>query len=300
MKKNIRSFIKKVFFVSAVFVFASCSSAPKRTMERTEIADDAYTHLETANRALAKGDLITARTDLSTAYSMALSVDNAELLTKICLSKISFELNANTDAEERIKAADENLLEAKNYSQRCTDIILYSSLCSLYESRLYLEKKQYDKAVEILNEIEINFKKNPEYQAYLFRTRGEIFLEQKNYESSQQEFNKAAEIHIKERYLSEIALDYYYLARAFSRGGNKALAKNALESALKYDRLDENTSGIGADYYALAVVLMSGNPDKEEKAAARQYALYSAKVFAAGGFEQLAVRSEEFAEKISD
>lgn len=289
MKKSI---LAAAALLSVIVTVTSCSSAPKRTMERTEVANSAYNRLEVAKTELAHGDYQTSRNDFDLAYKEALSVDNADLLTKVCLSRMSYVI-ATGDGD-----AKQLLDEAKSYAERSKDSARLTAMCTLYEARLLLsngDETSLTQAWVLCEKSEEGLKKDGLYLAYLYRTRGEILFAQKRFEESEKPFEDAASLHIKERYLSEIALDYYYLARAYSAQQKKEAAINALENALKYDRLDENTAGLGADYYALAVVLTSGNPSAQDLVKSREYAIYSAKVYAAGGFDELSVKSLELA-----
>lgn len=289
-----RVLVNAVLISVILLLTAACSSAPKRTMERTDISDSAYSRLEAANTALAHGDYQSAKQDFDTAYNEAISIDNADLLTKVCLSRISYVL---VTQDGNVKDLIE---EAKSYAARSSDIQRLNSLCVLYDARLLLlqeEDSSLSNAWNLCTECEEGLQKDSLYLAYLYRTRGEILLAQKKYAESEKHFSDAAELHIKERYLSEIALDWYFLARACAAQQKKTEAIEALEQALKYDRLDENTAGLGADYYALAVVLNSGNPSSQEKEKAKEYALFSAKIYAAGGFVELSEKSLLYAQQ---
>lgn len=291
--------MKKTVIAAAVILgislaLVSCSSAPKRTMERSEVANSAYNRLEAAKTELAHSDYLTAKSDFDLAYKEALSVDNADLLTKVCLSKMSYVIITNDGNPKDL------LDEAKSYAKRAADSERLSAMCTLYEARLLLaneDETSLTQAAVLCDESEEGLKKDGLYLAYLYRTRGEILFAQKKFAEAEKPFEDAADLHIKERYLSEIALDYYYLARAYSAQQKKEAAIGALENALKYDRLDENTAGLGADYYALAVVLNSNSPSAQDQLKSKEYAVYSAKIYAAGGFEELSEKSLQYAQQ---
>lgn len=293
------------------FLFSGCSSAPKRTMERTAIAEKGYARLELANTELTKGEVVSAKNDADAAYEIGISIDNADLITKVCLTKVTLATrgdgtltdNAQGNVQKALlqSSAYTILNEAKDFATRSSDVPFNTALCSLYESRLMLDEGSsgsLDKAIACCDAIESTISKKKEYLAYLYRTRGEILFAQKKYDLAQKAFFDAADLHTKERYLSEIGLDYYYAARALSAQKKKAEALDSLNKALSYDRLDENTAGIGADYYGLATVLLQQNPTTQEKEFAAKYAQYSAQIYAAGGYTDLAQKSMALLQKL--
>ena len=98
------------------------------------------------------------------------------------------------------------------------------------------------------------------------------------YDAAQKNFAEAARIHTNDRYLVEIGLDWYCLARAYSLGGKKSDAISAIQSALKYDKDAENTSGIASDYIAYSKILLKDNPTDEEKKLSEELALWGEKI----------------------
>jgi tetratricopeptide (TPR) repeat protein len=348
---------------SLALLLPSCSSAPKRTMERTAVTDAAYSRLALANTELAKGDIVSAKNDADGAYKAALSVDNADLLTKVCLTRVTVATSsgaryasavasaatagtnaatagtstatagastatAGTSATAAGKSATTAgasatttgastaatgtsavsaqaiLDEAKKYAARSSDPDTLGAICSLYEARLLIGGKDtsssesISQALSLCNTVESKLQKQKEYLAYLYRTRGELYALQHNSADAEKQFLAAASLHTSERYLSEIGLDWYLAAKAYAAEGKKSEAVQALNQALSYDRLDENTAGIGADYYGLAAVLLKGAPTAEEKKQAAEYAKYSAAVYEAGGFSDYAKKSTDLAASI--
>src|SRR5574344_1127070 len=360
---------------SLALLLPSCSSAPKRTMERTAVTDAAYSRLALANTELAKGDIVSAKNDADGAYKAALSVDNADLLTKVCLTRVTVATSSGTryattagasattagtstatasasaatagastatastsaatastsaatastsaataGASTTIASASAGtagastattgtstvsaqamLDEAKKYAARSSDPDTLGAICSLYEARLLIGGKDapssesISQALSLCNMVESKLQKQKEYLAYLYRTRGELYALQHNSADAEKQFLAAASLHTSERYLSEIGLDWYLAAKAYAAEGKKSEAVQALNQALSYDRLDENTAGIGADYYGLAAVLLKGAPTVEEKKQAAEYAKYSAAVYEAGGFSDYAKKSTDLA-----
>jgi|SRR5574344_1157026 tetratricopeptide (TPR) repeat protein len=295
IKKTTVSFFTMIIFFSVII--SGCSSAPKRAMVVTTIADNAYSLLEQANMSMAKGNYIEAKSKTDEAYQKGLSIDNVDLLTKVCLTKVTLAVATQTSDNDSAKLF---LDEATTYAKHSTNADFLLSVCSLYEARLILnactesqkfDDKTIDDAFAMCNSVEPKVSKDAFYLAYLYRTRGEIYIVKENFDQAQKEFVAAANLHTKARYLSEIGLDWYYAARAYSRQGKKQEALESLDTALQYDRLDENTAGIGADYYGMAEVLLKNAPTEEEKKSALYYASYSAQIYKAGGYSELAQKS---------
>lgn len=301
--KNFNSERNWIYFSAAIIIvsfFAGCSSAPKRTMMVTTEANSAYSLLEQANISVSRGEITDANKKIKDAYQKALAIDNADLLTKVCLTRVTLENAVGTPGEN---SASLILQEAKEYAARSSNPEQMLAICSLYEVRISLgeltsgiktDKATMENDLAICNGLEKTLAKEKYYLAYLYRTKGELFILQQKYPEAQAQFVSAAELHTKERYLSEIGLDWYYAARACSLGGDKQTAIAYLQQALQYDRLAENTSGIGSDYLGLAKVIVKESPTAVEKAQAVKYAEYSAKIYKAGGFDELAQKSLEF------
>ena len=84
-------FSRFVFSLLALLFF-SCSSAPKRIMLVQDVSNVAYAQLEIANKSIIEGNYDRASTSLASAYRLALSVDNTDLLCKVMLSGIVFKI----------------------------------------------------------------------------------------------------------------------------------------------------------------------------------------------------------------
>ncbi len=286
--------------------FYGCSSAPKRPMLVSDIYTLAYSRLESANSELLSGNLERAEKSLRESYSLAYSVDNAELLAKICLSGVSYKILAeqlgkapsssspesasmqSSSAERKTSfldgSADEILGEAKVFSLRSSSSAYLLDLCSLYGVRAGISLKEElpeerkTELLAVLSRIEKNVSKEPYYGGFLRRTRGDVYVSLSDFKSAESSYLEAAEIHAKGRYLYELALDWYCAARAFSLGGDKGKAVEAIEKALKYDRDAENTKALALDYLAYSKILLKGNPSDSEKRKAAELELISGKI----------------------
>ncbi|WP_296323583.1 hypothetical protein [Treponema sp. UBA3813] len=299
--------MKKAFFylILSCLFFLSCSSAPKRAMLVTDNSQVAYSQLEDANNSIVSGKYSRAYNLLASAYSLALSVDNTDLLCKVTLSGIVFkilcpDISEIIPAAERqtsvnedvflLKSKDEILAESKKLANRSSNPAFFSKLCSIYETRIFLENElaasdtnsissdSCRSYLSVLESVRPLLKKEPYYHAYLYRTEGDVCMAAGMYDAAQKNFAEAARIHTNDRYLVEIGLDWYCLARAYSLGGKKSDAISAIQSALKYDKDAENTSGIASDYIAYSKILLKDNPTDEEKKLSEELALWGEKI----------------------
>lgn len=293
-----------------LFVFVACSSAPKRIMLVTENTNFSYSQLENANASIVEGKYARAYSLLSSAYNLALSVDNTELLCKIMLSGVVFkiacpnlaELIPATELENSAasksfltQTKEELLASAKNLANRSNEKEKksLSNLCVIYDVRVQLENEKASSSELISSQNEKTYlamletarsgiAKEPYYTAYLCRTKGDVCMAAGDFQNAQKNYAEAAKIHTKERYLVEIGLDWYCLARSYSLGGKKNEALSAIQTALKYDKDAENTAGIASDYLAYSKILLKGNPTEEEKKLSAELSAWSEKILVAG------------------
>lgn len=341
-KSDVFSFYGRLLFVLAFLPFFGCSSAPKRPMLVTDTYTLAHSRLENANNELLSGKLPAAKRSLSESYSLAVSVDSAALLTKICLSGVSYkilenQLGDNSDSKklESDFASSSNLesqkseifseksksdgnvssalvsekslsiqtekksfldgdlnsilSEAKSFARRSSEKDALLDLCALYEVRVMLTRVRLSNEknlsesekrnlLEILTQCEKSVSKEPYYGGFLSRTRGDVYVSLSDFKNAEKSYLEAAQIHTKNRYLYEIALDWYGAARACSLGGDKSGAVNAIENALKYDRDAENSVALALDYLAYSKILLKGEPTESEIKKAKELENISEKI----------------------
>lgn len=279
---------KKILFAFLAFpLFFSCSSAPQRSMMITEKAELAYSRLDEANRNIIREDYDRAFSLLTDSYTLALAVDNVEVMCKTALSGIIFKIACPdfkidlsdrsaeqsflVDSKEKILSNARKLTLRSNKSERN----LLICLCDVYEARILFENEKNSSGGHISRENAASYLKKldaakstvsgePYYYAYLFRTKGDICMASSLYDDAKENYEEASKIHIKNRYLIEIGMDWYCVARACSLGGKKKEAVEAIQNAIKYDKDAENTIGIALDYKAYSKILLRGSPSEEE------------------------------------
>ncbi len=300
-------------FAVAFFFFAPlCSFAAKKdaSMVNTLVAEEADRTFEIANKSLAAGDLRKAANYFVSAYKLAFSIDDTDLLTRICLSSISFKiasvsmgydeahLSGTYLASSTAELFDKAIMFSK-FPGNSNGAVL-SGVCEIYSVRLALSegKSDYQGYISVLTSAEKVLSKETNYLAQLYRTKGDVYMRSGNYASARDFYQKSADMNTKNKVLGEIGMDWYNVARSCSLGGKKKDAINAIEQAIKYDRDAENTSGLGADYLAYAKILMKGNPSEDEKSLARKFAEWSSFIYDAGDFASDAEQARKYMDSI--
>lgn len=300
-RKIIVRYVK--FLGMALFLcLVGCSSAPKRQMLYTDIAQHAYDNYEKANGAIVRGEYAKAEKFLEDAYAQAVSIDKNDLVCKILLSGVSLRIqNPAVNRSERVFALpaeiDSLISEAKiasSLTDEKTRLVL-DSVIRVYECRGELFKRQKEtesffntEAQKILDGEVKNLSKEPYYLAFLYRTKGDWFSFSEDYLSAAEAYKVAADIHTKNRYLFEIAYDWYLCAGSYSKSGKKQQALDSIGNALKYDRDAENVTGIAQDYMAAANILHKNTPSEQEMKKAFFYAEKAASVYRSAGYNLLA------------
>lgn len=302
-----RNVFKNVIIAGVVacgmlIALAGCSSAPKRQMLYTDIANRAYDYYEKANGAIVRGEFEKAGKYLEDSYALAVSIDKNDLICRILLSAVSFRIeNPAVDLVEtdfRLPLYIDVLLEEAKVAASLSDVkqrSLLESIIRVYECRARLVKAQNgldgvtNSEIQKVLDAEIkNLAKEPYYLAFLYRTKGEWSSFLMNYKAAADYFESAADVHTKNRYLYEIAYDWYLCAKSLSRDGKKAEALEAVQKALKYDRDAENTPAIAQDYMAAAYILCKKSPSDTERKQAVFYAERAEKIYRSIGYTEQA------------
>lgn len=286
MKKS--TVFKAIAFIS---IFTACSSAPKRPMIDSTIYNSTTTFLENANANILKGDYEKADFLLNEAHKNAMSIDNYDLLTSVTLARVSLYLSFDPPAIEK---AQESLEKAYSYAKFSDFSEKQTALCVLSEVRIATSNEQTADFSNLLTKLDQNqsaVKGDPYNEAHFLTAKGDIYKLQKNYKNAEEAYSAAAKSFTDNRYLSEIGISWYKAAQARSLDGNKQGALQALDNAIYYDRLAENSLALGTDYYAKAIVLLKGSPSQKEKDEAAYSFEHSAEIFEAAGFTDLAEKS---------
>lgn len=292
--------MKLIKFVTSVFIitlcFAGCSSAPKRSMIESTIYNATTSLLESANSNILTGDYAKADFLLNEAHNKAMSIDNYDLLTSVTLAKVSLCLSFNPPDFE---SAQTELEKAYSYAEFSDFSEKQTALCVLGEVRVTIANPETQSGIlsSLLSKLEENSKAvkgDPYNEANFLAAEGDIYKLQKDYTSADEAYVSAAKSFTDNCYLSEIGITWYKVAQVRSLNGDKKGALQALENAIHYDRLAENSMALGADYYAKGVILLKGSPTSAEKDEAAYALEHSAQIYEASGFTDLAEKSRSF------
>lgn len=286
---------KLSFILICALTFAGCSSAPKRSMQESAIYNSTNSLLESANSAILTGDYEKATLLLNQAHNSAMSIDNYELLTSVALTKISLLLSETPQDFEAAHKALENACQYCNFSEYKEK---QTALCVLSEVRIAIANPstKTDELNNLLSKLETNIKaiKGDTYNEGNFMVASaDIYKLKNDYTNAEKLYVNAAKSFTDNRYLSEIGITWYKAAQVRSLNNNKKGALEAIDNAIKYDRLAENTMALGADYYAKGIILLKGTPSSSEKDEAAYALEHSAQIYEATGALEAAKKSRE-------
>ena len=286
----------KKIILPLVLLLTACSSAPKRSMQISTIYSSASEMIESANASILSGDYDKAGFFLSAAENQAMSIDNYDLLCAAALSRCSLSLSLNPPD---IETAKRYVDFAQGYIKNCADPKKQESIVSLNQVRVQVAQANYDEAADVntstlLSKLEENkkgVKGDAYYESQFTLVEGDVYKLKKDYIQADKAYSAAAKAFTDNRYLSEIGITWYKAAQVRSLAGNKDGALQAMEQAIYYDRAAENSLALGADYYAVGLILTKGSPSSGEKQRAVEAFTHSAEIYTAINANELAERS---------
>jgi tetratricopeptide (TPR) repeat protein len=284
---------KKIFLVLPVCVLAAlglaaCSTPPKNPSDVYDVRQQAETQLELAGRQADRGNYGTALILLNEAMRLAVSVDNSSLRIRAGLSRgnVLFALNRSAEAfGDWERARDE---AEKNGGGE----LLAVSRVHLARGRLL---SGGDSAPSVREEVDremTNIKADRLYLAFSWTVIGLSEKDLGRYSQAEAALMRSLDIHEKGRYPEQAAYDWFLIASFRSLSGNYEGARQALESALAFDRRVENSYGLASDWRALGDVYKKAGRPKESREAYQR----SAEIFRATGNDEAAVEVLERAE----
>ena len=281
-------------FISILILFAACSSSPKRLMAINTIKNSCKDSIESANACILSGNYQQAEEILAIARTQALSIDNYDLLLSVSLAHVSLYLSFNPPEIEK----------AKKYIDESYDLVPYTVkekeselLCAMGEARILIAQnavqENFKMITDKMDHAKRVFRESPYNHAQCDSILGDVYRLAGKYKEADKLYNEAAKLFTDQRYLSEIGITWYKIAQNQSQSGNKKGALQALNTAIQYDRLAENSMALGADYYIKAVILLKGNYSEANKAEAKRALIHSAEIYAAANLPELAAKSRE-------
>ena len=281
--------------LSPLLIFTTaCSSGPKRQMSITTVKDSCKDSIESANACILNGNYQQAESILEVARSQALSIDNYNLLLSVSLAHVSLFLSYNPPEIEKAKLYVE---EAYSLVPDTANKKESELLCAMSEARILVAQNDvqanFNKIIDKIDDAKKIFKGNPYNHAQCDSILGDVYRLAGKYKEADKIYNEAAKLFTEQRYLSEIGITWYKIAQNHSQSGNQKGALAALNTAIYYDRLAENSMALGADYYIKAVILLKGNPSEKDKEDAKASLLHSAEIYSAINMEDLSNKSLE-------
>ena len=293
--------MKKVFITSAVsaIVLASvlltaCSSGPKRVMAVTTIRNNCQDSIESANSFILNGNYAQAEEVLEVARTQAISIDSYDLLLSISLAHVSLYLSYNPP---EISKAKNDLQRANELVPNTTNQKESALLCSMSEARIIIAQndvqKNYKNIIDKIDDAKKVFRDKPYNHAQCESILGDIYRLAGKFKEADKAYHESVKLFTDNRYLSEIGITWYKIAQNHSQSGNQKDALSALDSAIRYDRLAENSMALGADYYIKAVILLKGTPSENDREEAKKALYHSAEIYHAINKTELANKSLE-------
>ena len=283
---------RQSILVITLILLTACSSAPKRSMQVSTIYSSATEMIESANACILSGDYEKAGFFLSAAENQAMSIDNYDLLTAAALARCSLNLSLNPP---QIETAQKYVDYAKGFVKNCSDPKKQQAIVELSQARVSITQGSYNGSLE---EIKKELKGDDYYSAQVLQVEGDVYKLKNDYASADKSYTAAAKAFTDNRYLSEIGICWYKAAQARSLAGNKDGALQAMEQAIYYDRAAENSLALGADYYAVGLIILKGSTSAGEKERARQAFTHSAEIYTAVNANELAERSRNAAKEL--
>jgi tetratricopeptide (TPR) repeat protein len=274
--KQIKTLPKYLFLFilfSFLFIFSSCSSAPRNTGDIITLRSQAENLLESGNREAAKGNFNNALLLLTEAKRNAILVDDSSLIIRVCLSKGNV-LFSMEKIEEAYAEWEYALLEA----QRFGDIELLSiSRIFIARGDLVLSKKTPQSVLDEVTQESANIRNNNLFLAFSWQVRALTLRSLGRWQEAEDAAIRSLEIHERENIFENASYDWFLIASVRSLSENFQGAIQALEASISFDRRVENYWGLAASWRAMGdVYRRAGNNDDAMEAYRRARDIYAA------------------------
>ena len=292
MTMSLSGLTRQSILIVVLALLTACSSAPKRSMQVSTVYSSAAEMIESANGCILTGDYDKAGFFLSAAENQAMSIDNYDLLCAAALARCSLNLSLNPP---QIETAQKYVDYARGFVKNCANPKKQQAIVELSQARVSIAQGSFNGNLE---DIKKELKGDDYYSAQVLQVEGDVYKLKKDYSAADKSYTAAAKAFTDNRYLSEIGICWYKAAQARSLAGNKDGALQAMEQAIYYDRAAENSLALGADYYAVGLILTKGSPTSGEKSRAIEAFTHSAEIFTSVNAEELAKRSRDAANEL--
>jgi tetratricopeptide (TPR) repeat protein len=274
-------FVFNLFLLIALcIVFPACSTQPKNPGDIFEMRRRAESQLDNGNRQADRGSLEGALVLLNEAMDLAIAVDDPGLRIRVGLSRSNVQFSLG-HREEANSGWLESLAEAERINNG--ELVAVSRIHIAW-GKLLSSAGQADIASSVRDDVSRNLpfiKSGRLYIAFAWTVSGLAEKELGRYQEAEAAVRRSLDIHVKDTYFELAAYNWFLIASFRSLSGDFIAARQALETALSYDRRVENSWGLACDWRAL------GDVHKKEggREAARASYLRAAEIFRAMGNE---------------
>jgi tetratricopeptide (TPR) repeat protein len=282
MRNNVFAF-NLFLFITLGIIFSACSSQPKNPGDISELRRRAESQLDQGNRQADRGSLEDALVLLDEAMRLAVAVDDPGLLIRVGLSRSNVLFTLGNKEE-----SNNGWLKALAEAERIKDgELTAASRIHMARGKLLLSPGQADIAQSVRDDVSRDLamvKSERLYIAFAWTVTGLAEKELGNYQAAEAAVRRSLDIHVKDVYFELAAYDWFLIASFRSLSGNLIGARQALESALSYDRRVENSWGLACDWRAFGDVYKK----EGDRDAARTAYLRAADIFRAMGNDEAA------------
>jgi tetratricopeptide (TPR) repeat protein len=274
--------VNLIIIVLAMLFVSACSTPPKNPGDVYDLRKQAEAQLALGNNHADRGGFDLALTILNEALRLAIAVDDPGLRIRVGLSRgnVLFSLDMREEAET---AWNNALGEAEKTGS--SELIAVSRI-HIARGRL-LSPEGKAAAQSIRDEVNQNLaqvKSDRLYTAFAWMIIGLAEKELGRYAQAEAAVRRSLEIHEKDLYFELAAYDWFMIASFRSLAGDYRGARQALESAIAFDRRVENSWGLASDWRALGDVSRKAG---DSNAAYAAY-LRASEIFRALGNEESA------------
>jgi tetratricopeptide (TPR) repeat protein len=235
----------------------------------------AETQLETGNKQADRGGLEDALNTLDEVLNLAIALDDPSLRVRAGLSRSNVLFSMG-----RVQEAAEGWNKALAEAERVGSNEL-AAVCRIHSARgTLLSPEGKSSAQSIRDEVGrnmANVKSDRLYTAFAWTVMGLAEKEMGRYAQAEAALRRSLEIHDKDHFFEMAAYDWFMIASFRSLSGDYRGARQALESAIAFDRRVENSWGLANDWRALGDVSQKAG----DRAAARVAYLRAAEIFRA-------------------
>ncbi len=254
-----------ILLAGVLLVWTACSSAPKDQPPPRSTALEAAKFAEYGNTFFNEARYAEAAEMYSLAMNSYIRIDD-QLGTAVCynaLGKTFLAQGESEKAKRMFESAADTLTIFSPVASAAPEVRqaaaeTYNNLGEFaYNAGQLNEALQwFEEGIALLEDE----KELADALAILLHNRGSVYRAQKDLDAARRQFERALEINTERNNRIEIASNHYMLAVIALQTQNTGGAVRHAQTALQYDKLTENSVGIGHDLFLLGrAELAAGN-----------------------------------------